>query len=73
MLVRNDKGEEGPVNFAVRGQAIVIEGVPALIVLRVGKNSATLEKIASAKSADPPPAPAAVQPEPPAAETPPAS
>lgn len=39
---RNEKGEEGPVNFAVRGDVIVIEGVPQLIVLRSGKNAATL-------------------------------
>jgi len=42
ILVRNEKGDEGPVNFAVRGDTIVIDGVPALIVLRSGKASATL-------------------------------
>lgn len=41
-LERNAKGEEGPVNFAVRGDVIVIEGVPAEIVLRSGKAAATL-------------------------------
>ena len=48
-LERNDKGEEGPVNFAVRGDVIVIDGVPATIVLRSGKNSATLENKGTAR------------------------
>lgn len=43
ILTRNDKGEEGPVNFAVRDDVIAIDGVPSLIVLRSGKDSATLE------------------------------
>jgi type IV secretion system protein VirB9 len=42
ILIRNEKNEEGPVNFAVRGDAIVIDGVPATIVLRSGRNAATL-------------------------------
>jgi type IV secretion system protein VirB9 len=43
ILVRNDKGAEGPVNFAVRDDVIVIDGVPSLIVLRAGKDSATIQ------------------------------
>ena len=43
ILVKNEKGEEGPVNYAVRGHTIVIDDVPELIVLRTGKASATLE------------------------------
>lgn len=43
ILVRDEKGAEGPVNYAVRGDVIVIEGVPAMIQLRAGKNSAQLE------------------------------
>lgn len=43
ILVKNEKGEEGPVNFAVRNDVIAIDGVPELIVLRSGKDSATLE------------------------------
>lgn len=43
ILVRNEKGEEGPVNYAVRGRAIVIDDVPELILLRSGKAQATLE------------------------------
>jgi type IV secretion system protein VirB9 len=50
ILVRNDEGEEGPVNFAVRGDVIVVEGVPSLIVLRSGRDSATLENRSSNNS-----------------------
>ncbi len=45
ILVRNEKGVEGPVNYAVRGNTIVIDNVPAQIVLRTGKATATLVKI----------------------------
>lgn len=43
MLIRDEKGTEGPVNYAVRGDVIVVEGVHRLIVLRSGKAVATLE------------------------------
>lgn len=43
ILIRNKKGQEGPVNFAVRSDVIVIDGVPDLLVLRLGRDSATLE------------------------------
>jgi len=43
ILVTNEKGDEGPVNFAVRGDTIVIDGVPSRIVLRVGKDRAQLD------------------------------
>lgn len=42
--IRNEAGVEGPVNFAVRDDVIVIEGVPGVIVLRSGRGSATLER-----------------------------
>lgn len=42
ILVRDHEGTEGPVNYAVRGDMIVIDGVPREIVLRAGKDSATL-------------------------------
>ena len=42
ILVKNHKGDEGPVNYAVRGETIVVEGVPRELVLRAGENSATL-------------------------------
>lgn len=41
--IRDEGGTEGPVNFAVRGDVIVIDGVPGLIVLRSGKDFATIE------------------------------
>ena len=43
ILIRDAKGAEGPVNFSVRGDVIVIDGVPPLIVLRSGRDVATLE------------------------------
>lgn len=43
ILVKNESGVEGPVNYAVRDDVIVVEGVPAMIVLRLGKAMATLE------------------------------
>lgn len=42
ILVKNAQGDEGPVNYAVRGETIVVEGVPREIVLRAGRDSATL-------------------------------
>lgn len=43
ILVENEQGDEGPVNYSVRGDTIVIGEVPGRIVLRSGKASATLE------------------------------
>lgn len=42
ILVTNEKGDEGPVNYAVRGATIVLEDVPDTIVLRSGKSKAEL-------------------------------
>ncbi len=42
ILVTNSEGDEGPVNFTVRGGVIVVDGVPRTIVLRSGKDHATL-------------------------------
>lgn len=42
ILVKDEMGTEGPVNFAVRGDVIVIDAVPAEIILRSGENSARL-------------------------------
>ena len=42
ILVRNDEGTEGPVNFAVRGDVIVLDGVPREIILRSGEDTAKL-------------------------------
>lgn len=42
ILIKDQSGTEGPVNFTVRGDVIVVEGVPREIVLRSGKDSASL-------------------------------
>jgi type IV secretion system protein VirB9 len=56
ILIRDEKGTEGPVNFAVRGDVIVIEGVPATILLRSGKSRAQLEFRGPARPVPAPPA-----------------
>jgi type IV secretion system protein VirB9 len=43
ILVQNEKGEEGPVNYSVRGRTIVLEDVPKTILLRSGKSQAVIE------------------------------
>jgi len=43
ILVMDKAGTEGPVNFAVRGDVIVIDGVPREIVLRSGRDMARLD------------------------------
>lgn len=42
ILVTNANGDEGPVNFTVRGDTVVLDEVPAQIILRSGRESATL-------------------------------
>jgi len=42
ILVRDHEGNEGPVNFASRGDVIVLDMVPAEIVLRSGDDEALL-------------------------------
>ena len=42
ILVKDQDGTEGPVNFTVRGDVIVVEGVPREIILRSGKDQAVL-------------------------------
>lgn len=42
ILVTNDDGDEGPVNFTVRGETVVVDGVPPQIILRSGRDTATL-------------------------------
>ncbi|MCL6250365.1 TrbG/VirB9 family P-type conjugative transfer protein [Altererythrobacter sp. KTW20L] len=42
ILIKDEQGMEGPVNFAVRGDVIVIDAVPAEIILRSGDNTARL-------------------------------
>ena len=42
ILVKDHEGTEGPVNFAVRGDTIVLDVVPGEIILRSGNNAAML-------------------------------
>jgi len=42
ILVTNAAGEEGPVNYTVRGDTLVVDGVPPQIILRSGRDTATL-------------------------------
>jgi type IV secretion system protein VirB9 len=42
ILIKDYEGTEGPVNFTVRGNVVVVDGVPREIILRSGKDSATL-------------------------------
>jgi type IV secretion system protein VirB9 len=43
ILIKDKTGAEGPVNFAVRGDVIVVDGVPREIVLRSGRQLATID------------------------------
>lgn len=56
ILVRDAAGTEGPVNFAVREDVVVIEGVPRLLVLRSGRDTATVENRGKPRSSAPAPA-----------------
>lgn len=42
ILIKDYRGDEGPVNFAVRGETLVLQGVPREIVLRFGDDTASL-------------------------------
>jgi len=42
VLVTNEDGDEGPVNFTIRGETLVVDGVPPQIILRSGRDTATL-------------------------------
>jgi len=42
ILIKNEDGMEGPVNYATRGEVIVIDAVPGEIILRSGEDMATL-------------------------------
>jgi type IV secretion system protein VirB9 len=42
ILAREPNGDEGPVNYTVRGDYMVVDGIPAQLVLRQGKLMATL-------------------------------
>lgn len=51
ILTRNATGEEGPTNFAVHGDVVVIAGLPDRLVLRSGKESATISRAAKSETA----------------------
>lgn len=42
ILTGEETGAEGPVNYTVRGEYIVVDGVPAQLILRSGKQTAML-------------------------------
>lgn len=60
MQIKNEKGVEGPVNYAVRGDVIVIDGVPDVIVLRSGKDDAELRNVGPRRPEPAPPMPPAL-------------
>ena len=54
ILTRNEKGQEGAVNYAVRGEMLVLDSVPRTIVLRAGRDMAILEnKVTPAEEPSP--------------------
>jgi type IV secretion system protein VirB9 len=61
ILQRDPSGKEGPVNYVVQGAYVVVEGVPPLLVLREGKQVATLMPTGRSTRpvAGPPPLPGA--------------
>ncbi|KEO86088.1 type VI secretion protein [Erythrobacter sp. JL475] len=50
ILVTNADGDVGPVNFTVRGDTVVLDGVPAQVILRSGGDSATLSNTGPVRS-----------------------
>lgn len=42
ILMTDHEGTEGPVNFTVRGDTVVVDGVPNMLILRAGKDRAML-------------------------------
>ncbi len=42
ILIENYEGEEGPVNSTVRGDTVIVDGVPKEIILRSGREKAIL-------------------------------
>lgn len=61
ILITDPAGTEGPVNFTVRGNTIVVEGVPPQIVLRAGKERALIVNAGPPRSYRDTAAPAGVQ------------
>lgn len=51
ILITNADGDEGPVNYTTRGDTVVVEGVPSQIILRSGRDTATLTNTGPARPA----------------------
>lgn len=51
ILTTNEDGDEGPVNFTVRGETVVLDTVPMQIILRSGRETATLTNTGPVPSA----------------------
>ena len=51
VLIKDEEGTEGPVNFAVRGHVLVIDDVPREIILRSGRAVATLQNVGANEQA----------------------
>ncbi|RDC59382.1 Protein virB9 [Alteripontixanthobacter maritimus] len=54
ILVTDQKGTEGPVNFTVRGDTIVLNSVPPFIILRSGQDMAKLTNTGPVRPAQSP-------------------
>jgi len=51
ILIEDEEGTEGPVNFTVRGDTVIVDGVPAQIILRSGDERATIMNAAPLRPA----------------------
>lgn len=51
ILTRNEDGVEGPVNFTVRGETVVVQDAPRELILRTGDDSAILINLAPDRAA----------------------
>lgn len=58
ILIREADGIEGPANFTTKGEYLVVDGIPAQLVLRQGKQMATLTPDHAARAAPVAPLPA---------------
>jgi type IV secretion system protein VirB9 len=50
MLTRDAQGVEGPVNYSIKGDYVVIDHIPDTLVLRSGQTMATLSRAAAKAS-----------------------
>jgi type IV secretion system protein VirB9 len=49
ILTSEGKGAEGPVNYTTQGEYVVVDGVPAQLILRAGKQMVTLSSAPDGK------------------------